>query len=127
MFLIGLGALVHDTHRYLAGTVPSFERCTRKFLGSVPKSRGRRRVAGLGNDEGRCWGASQFADSTGAVVGAWLCFRACRREQDWSGSVRRRMPEEWGREIGRKRKQTARAAREQAGAGKSRMSRIAGQ
>jgi hypothetical protein len=37
------------------------------------------------------------------------------------------LTEEWRREIGRKRKQAARTAREQAGAGKSRMCRIAGQ
>ena len=105
---------------------PLFERRTRKFLGNIPKPRGRCRVSRPGHDQSGRRGASQFADSTGSVIGARLCSWVCRREQDWSGAARRRMTEEWSREIGRKGKQTAPTAREQAGSGKSRMGRVTG-
>src|ERR1700738_2091003 len=107
--------------------LPSTERRLCEFLGNVPKSRCPCRVAGLGHDQGRRRGSSQFADSAGSVIGARLCIWVCRSEQDRSGAVRRGMTEEWRREIGRKRNKTARTAREQAGSGKSRMGRITGQ
>src|SRR5712672_2437760 len=101
--------------------LPLFERCTRQFLGNIPKSGARCRVSRLWHDQRGRRRPSQFANSSGSVIGAGLCLRARRREQDRSGAVRRRMTEERGRETGRKRNKTARTAREQIGRGKTRM------
>src|SRR6202048_137230 len=107
--------------------LPSTERRLCEFLGNVPKSRCPCRGAGLGHDQGRRRGASQFADSARSIIGAGHCFRARRREQDRSGSVGRRLTKKRSGEIACKRKQTARTARQHARPGKSRMGRIAGQ
>src|ERR1700676_3585489 len=107
--------------------LPSIERRLCEFLGNVPKSRCPCRVAGLGHNQGRRRGASQFAESAGSIIGTRPCFRARRREQDRSGSVGCRLTKKRSGEIARKRKQTAWTAREEARAGKSGVGRIADQ
>jgi hypothetical protein len=103
---------------------PSIERRLCKFLGNVPKSRCPCRVAGLGHDQGRRRGASQFADSARSIIGARLCFWVRRREHDRSGSVGCRLTKKQSGEIARRRKQAAWTAREEAGACKSWMGGI---
>ena len=104
-----------------------FERCTRQFPGNVPKPRRRCRISRLRHDQRARRCSSQFAKSSGSVIGAWPCLRARRREQDRPGAVRCGMTEEWSREIGCKRNEAARTAREQVGSGKSRMGRVTDQ
>src|SRR5882757_664518 len=106
---------------------PLFERCTHQFLGNIPKSGGRCRISRLRHDQRARRCPSQLAKSSRSVIGARLCLRARRREQDWPGAVRRGMTEQWSREPARKRNKTARTAREQVGSGKSRMGRVADQ
>ena len=106
---------------------PLFERCTRHFLGNVPKSGSRCRVSRLRHDQCARRRSSQFAKSSRSVISAWLCLRARRREQDRPGAIRCGMTEQWSRETARKRNKTARTAREQVGSGKSRMGHVTDQ
>ena len=66
---------------------PLFERCARQFLGNIPKSGGRCRVSRLRHDQRARRRSSQLAKSSGSVIGARLCLRARRREQDRPGAI----------------------------------------
>src|SRR5882757_9722840 len=106
---------------------PLFERCARQLFREVPELRRRDRVSGLGHNQRGRRRAPKLADPARAVIGARPCLRAGRREQERPSAFRRGLTEERSREVGGKREETARSAREQIGSGETGMSRVTDQ